>query len=271
MHRLLSKLMLMLGAIGLLLTFSAPAMADFAITLLVDGAPIVTIEDNDAPAAPNQFLGDLNLALGTIELSGILSVAGTPIFEINLESSVTNSPGGTLPNPAGGALQSGIVPGTAGFGLRNVSGASHTLGLLVSSQDYSVPGGETPMVLTNTGSGSTILNDPASGDITSFLDTLNTLFGLSNPTPPVVFAVSGAPGDQSWQGSTAVSPITYSPNPAYSLTHLYNITLGAGDAVTGIQVNTFTAPLAVIPAPGGLALALAGLPFLGLGWLRRRK
>jgi len=89
---------------------------------------------------------------------------------------------------------------------------------------------------------------------------------VNNP-PLVINTVLS--GTQTISGNTATTAT--SATPLYSLSNqldLSGITLGSG-----AQLNlTGTTTLSAVPAPGGVVLALTGLPFLGLGnWLRRRR
>jgi hypothetical protein len=88
---------------------------------------------------------------------------------------------------------------------------------------------------------------------------------FSVPAGSVTTGVQGPFGSPGVVNNTAVNVF---PDPPFSLFDQFVINLGNGqaDALSG---STFALPT---PAPGGLTLALAGAPFLGLGlWMRRRQ
>jgi len=176
-------------------------------------------------------------------------------FNVHFAYALSNAPGGEQ-----ALLQ------TSDGKLTNLdSTSSHTLTVLVSSTDFYLPQSPPLLTVASTASGS-VGRGSLSGVFTSYADASNTLYGTTFATDQVTFGPIGA--NASYSGSTSKGGFDPNGSP-YSLTNVGTYTLSKGAQVTVSGGNTAVSALA--PAPGGIALSLAGLPVLGLGWLRRRQ
>jgi hypothetical protein len=193
---------------------------------------------------------------GTVSWSGGfgLSGKGGSDFNIALAWANSNSPGSTL---QGVANQANVF-------VVNNTGSEHTLHINVSAQGFTSPTSPPPLNVLDTVSGSGI-SGSVSGDFQGFADATNALFGTGFASSDLIF---------NWNGqsqSTAVNGSQYGFSPdanQYSLSIFGNFTFGANASVTLTGGNVQTVPT---PTPAGLALVLAGLPILGLRYLRRRR
>jgi len=238
-----------------MLTRPAPVKAIFEIefTDLTSSVSVLAIDNvlNDANPDPNiiRFVGTVGS------------------FSIDATVATTNSPGT-------GALAS---VGMSSGKVTNNATTPHSLQIFTTSTDFVAP---TAPVVVNSSASMTVngLNPAAvTMHFTSYVDGTNAPFGTGVTTPTVVLVVP--PGGSS-AGEAAPTPVAALGTP-YSVSNraIYDF---AGSTVLlpsppnpnsfidGSSGTTNVRPPSIIPGPGGLALALAGLPFLGLSWLRRR-
>jgi hypothetical protein len=150
------------------------------------------------------------------------------------------------------------------FSVTNNDSVKHTLHISVTGLDFTSPNSPPPLLVLDTVSGS-LLNGHVKGTFQGFADALNTAFGTGFASSLLSFDVSGLSQSFSANGAKA----GFSPNgAAYSLTLFIDIEFDAGTSITVDGGNVQT----VVPAPAGIVLILAGMPFVGLGcFLRRRR
>jgi len=218
------------------LAMPSSAKAAFQLKLQEDGGAVTTIT-NPVSAGPASFSG----------------VFGD--FLIGISFGNSNSPGG----PNGVVNQSTIS-------ITNLSGATHTLHVSASAQDFTTPNSPPPLTLLDTVSGSLIAGT-LTGDWQGYADSTNALFGTGFAGQLLTFSANTLSTSFSEDGSVT----GFSPNGAtYSISVFGNLTLAGGTSVTLAGGNAQT--LAAVPAPAGLILALTGLPVFGAaGWMRRRR
>jgi hypothetical protein len=224
-----------------LLGTATRARANLELDLQEDGGTVVKINvANDQ--GPATFSGKLGLG-----------GAGGTDFTIFISVGFSNSPGGI-----NGITNVGTVS------ITNNTGATHTLHINVSAQDFTSPSSppSPALDLADTVSGSGI-DGTLSGTFQGFADASNALFGTGFKGQLLNFAVSG----QSQSFSADGLAHGFASGPKYSETILSSYTLGGGTSMTLTGGNTQT----MVPVPAGLVLALSGLPFLGLPLLRRRR
>jgi len=236
------------------------ARADFEVeftfggaTILVDATTQTVTSSGGASTAGASF----NFSAGTVSINNLtISPTGaTGGFKISATIADSNSPGGKVATIDTSSLSILNQTGTAG---------NSTLVLTTGDTGFTSPSG--PSVgLTSTISATAAGTNSANASVlfNSYLDTTNAQFGTQQGTPTILLSPL-SPGS-SLSGDTSAA-LTGTPSP-YSLTEVAKITLANGDKLTDLSSGT-----TVVPAPAGLALALTGLPLLGLGgWLRRRK
>jgi hypothetical protein len=140
------------------------------------------------------------------------------------------------------------------------------LTIQLGANGYTMPAGS-PLSLTNTTSAT--FTQSTSGDMVTyktFGDSTNSLtFGAGVPTPTSsVTSPGGTTG--STAGPTTLTTFT---NPGtYSLNAVMTIFL---QSTTAHVDSTGAGVTSAVPEPASTALALTGLPVLGLLWARRRR
>jgi hypothetical protein len=238
-----------------------------------------------------------------------LALLGTPgkaSAQIEIDFSVDGgartfgaSSGGSLATFSGtvGGLYNVVItvgntnsPGTPGLAFDTQSNntvtslftsGTHTLTVFVSSTGFTTPQSPPPTTLSSSFSAVALTGGTINYNFQSFADPTNRLFGGIPATPglpvfPVPAPDTATPNltsSTTGQAGTGVlaNSALFSPNGAtYSLTNALSITTNAAFSLTNFSGNTRVTPNPV-PVPAGLALALSGLPALGLGWLRRRR
>jgi len=266
MVRFGSKMTLMMALGGaFLLNMPSPAKAVFFVTFKDLTAPTAAV------AVFDQGPGDLDLTLGKIA-TALTSVGD---FLVSASAEASNSPG----TATSATLTMGVSD------VRNLSAGTQVLEVTTTATDYTAPAppvtikdSATITVSTQSPDGSAIAMTARSWVSSSNLPGLATVppfadnpAALQNPTTLLVL---GGPKGSSTAAPPGGIPI---PQPAptvtsvpYSITNRGTYTFSGGAIIGGSSVTTEVNPAAVIPGPGGLALALAGLPFLGVSWLRRR-
>jgi len=236
---------------------------------------------NQAQAAYNVKVFDDGVLQGGITVipvgNSLVFFGSTTHFSISNGSGLSNNPG-----TQGGSnldLSSNEQINTT-FG---ATGGAHTIRIELSQDFWTAPTG-TPLSLSSSAGGSFAYlqgtNLSATEAVTAtyqgFLDNTNTLFGQpgAGSTP-----VQTASASRTTAGTTSLvfGPATSTNNlvpggTPFSITDVLTFTFtldaGSGQATANVSAST----VASVPAPAGLALLVAGLPFVGIGtWLRRRQ
>lgn len=253
------KILVLAAGISML-GISAPANAasDFRIRFYEDlvGDPTSATPFVKEVIDNNVLSGDIDPTVGRIIVGPNYAVGDFTIF---LTTSITNA--NDLPV---GPLAHLEIGHTTITNSNTLSAGAHTLSVFVTSTDYTQPGSIAPMNVTFTASGSVNANTVSAGHYIGYLDAANTAFGTSTAAPTIPFVLG--PGNQSGSATTSTT-FTDTLPLGYSMSILGVFTINAQGSYSG---NTGNLDATAVPAPGALALALAGLPCLGLGWLRRR-
>jgi len=207
--------------------------------------------------------------LGT-DLAGHPQITFNHIFggvAFNVQTTTTNSPG-TLSLASLTMGSSTISTRTADGG----DGAAHVILLKAYADGYMLPATPPALDYSSSGGGSVTTGTLVSGSTQAYVshypgangtvfDTTGTLAdtGFYSPKPAsgTTVAYTGASGDQTI--SSLLTP--------YQLTLFTNLSLGADTALSG---NTSNVTLTSVPEPAAIAMAVSGLPVLGLFWVRRR-
>lgn len=230
---------------AVLLGTATPARATFEVILTdVNLGTNLTIVDNDS--------NDSNGAAKTIQYNN--SAFGN--FNVNITAR-TNSPGGTISGlGVADRLQDVTITTT------NIGSGSDTLKFQVISDGFNTPGvGGQTALLTNA-LASTAIDAGGSGTFTSSVTGIST-FTTSAASLTDTDVLSDGSGPKLSDKSSLYFVLDKSP---YTVSNVMSITLANGGSAQFTGTTTVTAP-----APAGLVLALAGLPVLGLGYLRRRR
>lgn len=228
----ISKRLLALATLAVvLLGTTQSASANLTLYLQEDAGPIVQVATNPTNFDP----------LG-VSFSG------------NFGSFAVSVQGGASFNSA---TQSGLLNSTTS--VTNTTGTTATLHLWVSQDSYTLPPG-TPLAVESGLGGSLLAGTLALNDIfQAYADSGNAQLGMSFTNGPQTATPTGSTFD------TGSAFGTFDRTGPYSLTSVANITLsGGGIANYSSQVN-----VTPVPEPATVALALTGLPTLGLFWLRR--
>jgi archaellum component FlaG (FlaF/FlaG flagellin family) len=146
----------------------------------------------------------------------------------------------------------------------NNSGAAHTLRLIVTQTNFTLPTG--PGLNVESGMGGTVnigVLGPL-GVFQAYADKNNNAFGMGDFT--------NGPQNDTQLGSTfdtgSANGLFIRNATPFSVTSVAKLTMsGGGNVNYSNHVN-----LTAVPAPAGVVMALTGLPVLSIGaWLRRRK
>jgi len=147
--------------------------------------------------------------------------------------------------------------------VENIGTSTATLQLYVSQTNYTLPVG-TPL-LVESGLGGSVENGTLglTGIFQAYADSGNTLLGMGYTN-----GAQNATADGSSFDTGSASGLFNRGVTNYSLTSVVTFTLSEG----GLANFSDHVKVTAAPEPGAVALALTGLPFLGIGnWLRRRK
>jgi len=233
----------------------APARANFAVTVFVDG-----VNQNvslDAGSDDNSFGVHANVTDFKVSIDALSNWAGSQSG--SLMSSNSNNKVTTNFGPSGG---------------------THTIEIVISENGWLAPTGS-PLLVSNSAGGSI----GSSGNSISvaatnqgFLDTSNALATTSSPGGSST-ALQSASASLTGTGTaslnynpgTAVNPNVPGATP-FTLTQKFKFTVTTNGNLASTAGTSATVSVTAAPAPAGLVLALSALPVLGVGhWLRRRR
>jgi hypothetical protein len=232
----------MLGAI--LAIGVVPAHADLNIYLQEDGGAIVLV------GTASSFT---SVAFsGTFGPTGI----GGTDFRVTLDgaSSDNSSPESDLLSSDNSIL--------------NISGATHTLHVWASENNYTMPTGSPLIIESSLGGSVNVPTLTLSNIFQAYADRNNNLLGTPFPGPAITDFTNGTqtaiPNGTAFDTGSATGLFTRTGN--YSLTTVANIRLTAGG-----HVNFSAHENAIVPEPSTMAIAgLGALGLIGYGLRRRR-
>jgi len=239
--------LLAIVAIAAVAMLSSTARADVLIEASVDGGAFVSLASNGSDPTP----GALAVFSGTVP-GGVFSV-----------SLLATSGGESSPPPE-------AHQGTSKLTVTQLVGGSHTIRIITSVNNYTLPAGLATASSSETGT----VGSATNGSLTynAYQSNTNAL-GLGGET--TLIASGTATANTTAGGTSTLSPgINGSTGlttvPLYSLTMDELITLnGLGQSLNSVGN---TSVVTAVPEPATIALALAGLPLLvGGAWLRRRR
>lgn len=214
-----------------------PGLALFTGTARADIMQIEVIDNKTATT----FFSPTQTILGggaTTSLTFSQAVTGATV---NIDVALSNSPG------AGGVsnLHLGYVASFSGM-------ADFTI--LASATGYTVPGASPPPALFSGAFGVPVQDPPSLSAIAEFFAGNNTVFDTSVGASPIL-----NPGQ-------TVSASFSIPNP-YDLVDGIRLTNSGGSFNSSDDFDVSS----VVPEPATMAMLLAGMPVMGLGWLRARR
>jgi len=198
----------------------------------------LTIADSDGNSvtAIDQGANDLDPAhSGRIVYSG-----GLGVFDIALDTGTSNSPG---------------TPNLAQLTINSTS---------ISSNGFT---GDKTLTITLQDDGFT---QPQSGAVTSQISATQLPGGSKVEFQSFLNGNAGTKLTLNGIGGASTQDLLTNGTNPYTLKDVTTITFHGLGLNQGLTVQT-TGLTAVTPAPAGLVLALSGVPFLSLAWLRRRK
>jgi len=228
--------------------WGTPTKAEAVFLLRIsDGTTTILVQDNAGAGTVTPVGNTTNAdAAGTIGIAGVVQFTGS----IGAWALTVNT----------GESQPFIGSLTAPHMDLNYS-ATHGTGASVLTIEISDQGFTTSPLSMTTSIGGTLSGAVSSVKFETGFSNANTLFGGAAAVSQTFVTTAYSQG-----GSFNVTGST-----PYSLTERIVITAGAtsGGLATGDAEIQSTSS---VPAPAGLALALAGLPVLGIGaWIRRRR
>lgn len=223
---------------GLTVLSASSARADLQVTLQEDGGAVVTVID--VPSGTSGTYGSPPIVFGD--------------FTVNQLGASSNSPG----TPTLSKELSSTVD------LTNNSSASHTLTIMVTDVGFTAPNNGFPIVYRSNFSPTVAVGGTGqTGTFQGYVDPNNAPFGTTTTSGPQPLDLSSVGAfSSSATGSFTNSGGTYSVSSKTTL-----VFAGNGD----INYST-SIILSPTPEPGTMAMAVAGLPLVGLvTWLRRRR
>jgi hypothetical protein len=259
------KLFTALSVAAAMLCSASTVRADFGI-FITSGTSSVTFDatTNTVAVAGGSITNATNGTFGS--QGGGLTVTGAGTQLVTITGLQVNN------QVMSATIGSGNSPGTptvAALALSSIFisfGNATTLTIDVSDQGFTNPTGSPVTAMT---SGSATASPTNKMDVGFAIETwLNPGNGLFAKTPPPLdnFSASIAPGMSAAEPGAFASVNAAAP---YSLTlEMRYVPLQAGDAITD---SSSALSVIGIPEPAGIILALTGLPFLGAGWLLRRR
>jgi hypothetical protein len=240
-------------------------------------------------------------------LGGGINAIGAPGFITGSENSqgtaatistpsVNAPPGSTSPNAFGLAANGGTLAGnnlgltTAGvyiggtFGstqtpnsanlstnttavVYNDTNAVQTLQITLTGH-FTGPGSSPETLLVHEGVTVNYFADSFGDEnnYSSSTDSIQSQGSAAGPSTTGLFSAGTFGVSTGTQNGNTQFVLNWTSGTSYTITQTFTITLGAGESVD--FTGTMSAGVLYTPAPGGLILAVAGVPFLGL--LRRR-
>jgi hypothetical protein len=218
--------------------------------------------------------GVLQVGIGVISGSNGLIFQGTTThFSLTNGSAVSNFPGTQTFSSLSVSSNQQI---STTFG---AAGGTHTIRIEISENGWQAPVGS-PLFLSSSAGGSyasSLQGNSLTATYQGFLDNTNTMFGQPAAGSTPLQTASASP-----VGTPLTSALVFTPDPSINpvvpggtpfsmtsvLTFTFNIQAGSGQDQANVSASTVT----VVPAPPGLALALIGVPLLGVSaWIRRRR
>jgi hypothetical protein len=253
-----------------LLGAAAPAPAALIVRAWVDtttaSPPTFAATDQNVPyplAPPPMTIGvDNNPAVGMLGLgttSVPILIGGLQVFG---SISTSNSPGAALSQLTSQSLQ--VV---------NTTGAGHMVIAQVTDTGYTLPPSPLTAFATASGTFSPVTGtgntgvDAANARARAWVDTTNTLFGMSTLVQDFSVTAVGNPPLLSYSNSQSLGGIPYSG--AYAFTLELAFFLPNNTQLNG-RSNVIQA-VSAVPEPATLVSALIGLPAVGVFLRRRRK
>jgi hypothetical protein len=221
------------------------ARATFAIYLQEDSGAI------------SQVASGADFALGGISFSGTF---GSQVSGNNTDFIVSAFGGSSVNAATQSAVQSGTTTVT------NNTAQTLTLHLWVVQTNYTLPAATSLLMESGVG-----------GSVSTPTLTLSNIFQSWGDSANGNIATGAVPSFNNGLQSANPSGTTFDTGSkmgnftraagAFSLASEVNFTLTGG----GSANFSSTVKVTAVPAPPGLLLAASGVPFLALGWLRRRK
>jgi hypothetical protein len=248
-HNNMRRGLVALVAIGVALAAPSKSEADFMIQVSEDGKNFVTVASG-SDFSPLSFSGDISVN-GSNTKSGASGSGGD--FTITILGSSSNN----------GASLSKLLSSTTE--VSNNTSSLHTLVIEVTQSNYTLPA--STKLTVESGLGGTVNKGALglAGIFQAYADNTNLDFGTGFTNGPQTAVPSGSTFDTGSASGLFTRPTSSSP---YSLTSMVYLTMG-GNADINYANHVNVTP---VPAPAGVVLAAASLPFLGIGaWLRRRK
>lgn len=238
-------------------------MRTLPLRAAVFAAAAVTALAIGAPKARANLIVDYSLDGGTTftnlvdVASGSTVSGGSPTlgaFAVSLLSIESNSPG----TPSLAKLLSSSLDVT------NTSGSTESIIFAFSDTGFTSPTAPPNLVLNSHIGGSVTTGNSANlASFTSCISTTNT--NLDSCAGATDVAGPGTPNITSDSFQNDEQTIISSLTGPYSITSIWNVTLGAGSDV-GFQANASLAP---VPEPVSLSLLATAL--IGIGAVRRRR
>lgn len=207
--------------------------------------------------------GDSNPAVGTISLGSTVTPINFGGLSVLGSVSTSNSPGSPVLSQVA----------SSSLSVTNTTGVSHTVVLQISDNNFNLP--PSPIQLSGTASG-TFAPVPGTNNAfvtgstataLAFADPNNAKFVngflVQNFSTPVAGSTSTL---LSYSNTQEAGPLSY--NPAYAMTVQLTYVVP-----NNVQLNgrSDIIQATAVPEPATFAMALGGLPVLGVFWLRRRR
>lgn len=229
-------------------TLSVPARASFDIELAIDGGAYVQEAVVGSPTGDNTTSPDQTLA-GTYSISD-----SGATFTLTIESAL-----GDNTNPT-----SYVASLTGGLKSTVTDGLSHTLNILVSDQNYTLPG--PPRTLFAQADNLANVAGVASASVQGFADNNNGFNATSGPAVTSTSSVSLTPLGPA-PSTISTAPVPVSGSGTYSLTGVLTLSTSSNIDVSTLTFGTYMNS----PEPASLAIWATGLSLLGFSGLRRRR
>jgi len=230
-------------------------------SILVDGTAMTASASGGASLSGATII----YSAGQIQILGLTvsNLGTTGGFKLNATVAQSNSPGAS--DLATIDISNVTIKNQTTLAQTGGVSAFSDLFFKIGDTGFLSPGGDpsAPVISSMSATASGTNTHNASLSMTSYLDNTNAQFGTQQSTPTINLTV----GPGASQSDNKLAYLNTAPTP-YSLTEVGKVTLFSGERlVDGSSATTVTTP-----APGGLVLALACLPVLGVGaWVHRRR